>query len=216
MHLATVLDIPLRDGNSLLHAAGFAPAYTDFNLDAPEMDGVRAVLATILDAHMPNPALVVDRLGNLVDANGGALALMGAVVAPDSPALAPVPNINRLALHPEGIRSRTNNWQQLASSLLIRLERERDHRPADAALEDLVNEMAGYAEAAGVTTNDNRNLTGADLVVPMNLSLHGGETLSLISTISTLGSPYDVTLDELRLETFFPTDESSRRILANW
>ena len=219
VHLATVLDLPLRDGNGLLHAAGFAPVYTEFDLDAPEMDGVRAVLATILEAHAPNPAVVVDRLGNLVDANVAALNLLSAVVAPDSPALLPVPNVNRLTFHPDGFRTRSSNWHDVASSVLLRLHRERDHRPADVALGELVDEMVAYAEAAGLTVGG-RELSSADLMVPLDVVLAGGQhdgaTLSLLSTISTLGSPYDVTLDELRLETFFPADKTSQEILAAW
>jgi transcriptional regulator with XRE-family HTH domain len=221
VHLATVLDLPLRDGNLLLNAAGFAPVYSEFDLDAPEMEGVRSVLGTILDAHRPNPAVVVDRLGNLVDANTSAGAMMAMVVAPDSAALEPQPNLNRLTFHPDGIRARAVNWSELAASLLVRLQRERDHRPSDAELGGLVEEMLSYPDVAELAAGPRRP-TGTDLIIPMSLSLDGvtgygrTDTLSLLTTISTLGSPYDVTLDELRLETFFPVDPFSRSVVDSW
>lgn len=215
IHLATVLELPLRDGNSLLTAAGFAPAYSEIDLDAPEMDGIRTVLTTILEAHMPNPAAVVNRLGDLVDANPAALQLMAAAVPGGSEAAQPAPNLHRLVFHPDGIRARTRNWVELASALLLRLERERNHRPADEALASVVEEMLSYPDVAELRSNVPIPV-GADLMVPMVIEVDTGETLSLLTTISTIGSPHDVTLDELRLETFFPADDSGRALLATW
>lgn len=225
VHLGAALELPLRDTNALLNAAGFAPAFTEFDLDEPVMTGVRSVLTTILNAHLPNPAVVVDRLGDLVDANGAAIQLMAVAVAPDSDAMLPTPNLNRLTFHPDGIKIRTGNWADVASSLLLRLERERNHRPADADLADLVDEMLGYPGVAELRSGP-RQFSGADLIVPLVIDLDDAEngnegrqtggTLSLLTTISTIGSPHDVTLDELRLETFFPTDDRSRAILETW
>ncbi len=218
IHLATVLELPLRDGNALLDAAGFAPVYSELDLDAPEMDGIRTVLSTILDAHMPNPAAVINRLGDLVDANPAALRLMTTVLPADSEALAPTPNVHRLVYHPDGIRSRTRNWSELASAVLVRLERERNHRPADMALAAMVDEMLSYPDVASLRQHP-RSAGGSELLVPMVVAVGddgSGLELSLLTTISTIGSPHDVTLDELRLESFFPADDASRRILASW
>lgn len=215
IHLATVLELPLRDVNSLLTAAGFAPVYSEIDLDGPEMAGIRTVLTTILDAHMPNPAVVVNRLGDLVDANPAALQLMAATVPAGSGALEPTPNLHRLVYHPDGIRARTRNWVELAAALLLRLERERNHRPADEALAALVDEMLAYPDVADLRSSPPSD-AGADLLVPMRIDIDGGGVLSLLTTISTIGSPHDVTLDELRLETFFPANEAGRALLATW
>ncbi len=215
IHLATVLDLSLRDRNALLHAAGYAPAYSHHEFDAPEMDDVRAVVAEILAAHDPNPAVVADRRGDLVDANEAALRLLAATVASDSPALLPQVNIHRIALHPDGMAGRTRNWPDVASAILRRLEREQAHRPSDRQLADLLDEIHGYP---GV--DDLRQAvalpSGRDLLVRLQLTTIDGEPLNLISTIAALGAPYDVTLDELSLETFFPADEPSRQTLAGW
>ncbi|MDH4280594.1 MAG: helix-turn-helix transcriptional regulator [Acidimicrobiia bacterium] len=215
IHLATVLELPLRDGNSLLTAAGFARAYSEIDLNAPEMAGIRTVLTTILEAHMPNPAAVVNRLGDLIDANPAALQLMAAAVPAGSGALEPAPNLHRLVYHPDGIRARTRNWVELAAALLLRLERERNHRPADEALAALVDEMLAYPDVADLRSNPPSD-AGADLLIPMRIEIDGGGVLSLFTTISTIGSPHDVTLDELRLETFFPADDAGRALLTTW
>ncbi len=215
IHLATVLELPLRDGNGLLTAAGFAPVWSEVDFDSPEMSEIRTVLSTILTAHEPNPAAVVNRLGDLVDANTAALQLMAVAVPADSEALQPTPNLHRLVYHPDGIRHRTRNWDDLASALLVRLERERNHRPADEALDAIVEEMLSYPDVAGLRSNA-RRIPGSDLLVPMVIDTGGDSPLSLLTTISTIGSPHDVTLDELRLETFFPADEPSRALLATW
>lgn len=215
VHLATVLDLPLRDRNLLLHSAGFAPAYTQSDLDAPEMDDVRLVLTRILQAHNPNPAVVVDRRGEVIDSNQAAVRLLAETVAADSPALAPSLNIVRTSLHPLGIRGRTRNWPAVAANLLQRLERELAHRPADEHLDQLFNEVLDYPDVAGLRRNTTLP-SGADLLLPLELKTFGDQELRLVTTIATIGAPYDVTLDELRLETFFPADDASRAVLAGW
>lgn len=215
IHLANVLEIPLRDQNVLLHAAGFAPVFSQQDLDAPEMDDVRRVLAWILAAHAPNPALVVDRRGEVVDANPAALRLLDELVDEDSPALGPTLNANRLVLHPEGVRPRTDNWAEVAANILQRLEREQAHRPADEALADLLAEVLAYPGSAELRRSTELP-TGSDLLVTLRATSRSGARIRLVSTIATIGAPYDVTLDELRLETFFPGDEATAAILARW
>lgn len=215
VHLATVLDLPLRDRNALLHAAGFAPVYAHTDFQSPEMESVREIVRMILDAHMPNPAMVIDRRGDVVDANTAAFALVSATVAPDSPALAPRLNTHRLVMHPEGIRARTTNWEDVATSLLQRLEREVAHRPADQDLKSVLDEMSAYP-GAGQLAKSSQLPTGSDLLLRFGVETFSGETLSFLTTISTVGAPYDVTLDELRLETLFPGDEPTRSHLLTW
>lgn len=215
IHLATVLELPLRDQNLLLHEAGFAPAYSEQDLDAPEMDDVRRVIGWILTAHSPNPALVVDRRGDVVDANPAAFRLLDELVPDDSKALSPTLNAHRLVLHPEGIRPRTDNWEEVATNILQRLEREHAHRPADQALGELLAEMLSYPDLQGLRRQTELP-SGADLVVTLRASTRSGDRISLLSTIATIGAPYDVTLDELRLETFFPGDEETATVLAGW
>lgn len=215
VHLATVLDLPLRDRNVLLHAAGYAPAYPHSDFDAPEMNDVRQVVARILDAHGPNPAVVIDRRGELIDSNQAALLLLASTVAADSPAMAPSINVNRLALHPEGTKPRTANWEELAANILQRLERECAHRPADDQLRGLLDEMLTYPGIEDLR----RRITlpsGADLLIPLDVTTFEGESLRMVNTIATIGAPYDVTLDELRLETFFPNDAATRAVFDRW
>lgn len=212
VHLSTVLDLSLRDRNSLLHSAGFAPVYSHNELDAPEMDDVRQVLSDILAAHDPSPAVIVDRRGELVDANEAALGLLAATVAPDSKAMSPTVNTHKLTLHPDGIRRSLQNWEPVAAVILGRMEREYAHRPADEDLGLLLEEVLAYDDVAELRSGP-AIPTGADLLLPMEINTLGGQHVRLISTISTIGAPYDVTLDELRLETFFAADETSREAL---
>lgn len=215
VHLGIVLEVPLRDRNALLHSAGFAPLYPHSDFDAPEMNEVRVVLRAILDAHSPNPAIVVDRRGDIVDSNAAGLMMVDAVVEMDSPSLAPVPNINRLTLHPHGIRNRTRNWHEVAANVLQRLEREQSFRPADPLLSELLEEMLDYPDVSSLRRHPSLP-TGADLLVTLRVETFGGDELELMNTIGTIGAPYDVTLDELRLETFFPTDKATAAALASW
>lgn len=225
IHLATVLDLPLRDRNGLLNAAGFAPAYGHSDLNsqagnsvdqgAADLDDVRQVIAQLVAAHSPNPAVAVDRRGDVVEANVAAFQLIGATVAADSAALLPAINVNRLSLHPDGVKPKTSNWDVAAGTVLQRLEREAAHRPADAELRELLTEMLAYPgveELRRVTMLP----TGPDLLIPLELETFEGQRLKLITTVATIGAPYDVTLDELRLETFFPADDTTRAILAEW
>ncbi|MGB5758217.1 MAG: helix-turn-helix transcriptional regulator [Acidimicrobiales bacterium] len=215
VHLSIVLDLPLRDRNAMLHAAGFAPAYTESDLDAPELHDVRQVLVRILRAHAPNPAVVIDRRGEIVDANPAAAQLVAATVAADSPALTPALNVHRISLHPEGVRPRNANWRTVAANLLQRLEREQAHRPADRQLAELLDEVLAYPDVAELRRHAALP-TGADLLLPLELTTFDGDRLRLLTTIATIGAPYDVTLDELRLETFFPVDDETRAVLQGW
>lgn len=206
VHLATVLDVPLRERNSLLASAGYAPLYSERGLDEPSMTQVRHVLEFLLRSHEPYPAIVVDRSWDVVMANEAAARLTTALV---DPALVPVGdrvNMVRLALHPEGLRRVTVNWQEVATTVMDRLRREAAERPTDAVLQTMLAEAESYPGVAELP----RKLTvsGDDLLVPIHYRTDTFEA-RLFGTIATLGAAYDVTVEELRLETFFPADEAS-------
>ena len=197
LHLADRLDVPLRERNSLLLAAGYAPVYRETPLDAPDMAVVRHALDQILTGHEPYPALVVDRRWNLVAANAPLLALMSDV----SPTLLEPPvNALRVSLHPDGLAPRIGNLAEWSAHLLDRLHRERTVS-GDPALHALYEELAAYP---GVVT---QHMPGdaAALFVPLHL-----DDLRFVSTIATFGTALDVTLAELSIESFFPADAATR------
>ncbi|MEQ1786773.1 MAG: helix-turn-helix transcriptional regulator [Acidimicrobiales bacterium] len=204
LHLAEHLDVPLRERNSLLMAAGFAPVYRERSLDDDEMDPVRAALDMILAGHEPYPAVIVDRLWNLVTANAAALTLFTAGVAPTL--LEPPVNVVRLGLHPDGLGSRVKNLAELSDHLLIRLQRQLAVSP-DRELQALYDEVLGYPgvrhESPVVT--DPTTL----LFVPMVFEGPDGRELSLFSTLATFGTALDITLAELSIEAFFPADAAT-------
>lgn len=203
IHLGAVLDMSLRDRNSLLICAGFAPAYTERHLDEPELDQVRHVLDTLLTAYDPYPAYVVDRSWDLVMANGSAMAVLGRLVDADAPSEV-VANVMRASLHPLGIRRSIGNWKEFATAVIHRLQREVAHNPHDETLAALLVEARAYP---GVADLPERAMmpTGRELVVPIRARVDGTD-LELFTTIATIGAPYDVTLEELRLETLLPAD----------
>ncbi len=215
IHLAEVLDIPLRDRNLLLHSAGFAPQYPHNEFPSEAMTAVRNTLLSILRAYSPNPTLLLDHLGNVLESNAEAARLLSEMVPNDSHSLRPVPNVNRVTLHPSGARNAIVNWGTVAQSVLLRLEREVAFRPSDGSLSNLLIELLNYPGIAELRKAP-ASPQGAELVVPLKVKLKSGKQLSLLTTIATVGAPYDVTLEEIRIETFFPLDSVSRNELASW
>ncbi len=201
LKLAERLDVPLRERNVLLVAAGFAPAFPQRALDDPALKSAREAINLVLKAHEPNPALAYDRHWNLVSANR-MLAPILEGVAPHL--LSPPFNILRVAFHPEGLAPRTVNLGEWAAHLLERLHRQCE-ATADPGLIKLYNELRSYPlpARAGPVSPDN-------VAIPFKLR-HNGEVLSFISTTMVFGTPVDVTLSELALETFFPADELTAR-----
>jgi len=209
--LGIVLDIPLRQRNAMLLAAGFAPAYRERSLSDPEMGAVMQALDFMLAQQAPYPALVVDRLWNLVMHNAPAARLMRWLLG--MPADAAIPrdgsvNVLKLMLDPNGVRPWLANWEDVASDLLQWVQREAmgDGPGSEATrLLDELMALPGIAKAARQP-----NLERAALpFLPMQLR-KDGVALNLFTTITTLGTPHDVTVHELRLESFFPADEASR------
>jgi transcriptional regulator with XRE-family HTH domain len=197
LHLAEQLEVPLRDRNQLLLAGGYAPAYTQRDLDAPDMGPVREAIDELLRAHEPYPALVIDRHWGLVSANRGVAALIEGVA---EHLLEPPVNVLRLSLHPDGLAPRIVNLHQWRSHLLDRLAHEAVAL-GDPALGVLREELAGYPGGASAAELD----PALDIAVPLRLR-DGGRELAFISTRTTFGTAADVTVAELSIESFFPAD----------
>lgn len=206
LRLAEHLDIPLRERNRLLLAAGYAPLYVERSLEEPEMAPVHQALDRFLRAHEPYPAVVIDRHHNLVSANDALGALIEGV-APEL--LEPPANALRVALHPEGMAPRVLNLPEWSAHLLHRLRREAA-LAADPELKRLHDELAAYP---GVCLEPPRE-EGAvdDIVVPLRLQTADRE-LAFFSTISIFGSPVDITLDELMIEAFYPANAGTAAYL---
>jgi transcriptional regulator with XRE-family HTH domain len=200
LHLADELELPLRERNHLLLAAGYAPVYAETPLDAPRMSAVRAAVRQVLAAHEPYPAVVVDRRWNMVDANSTITTLLADVAAP---LLAPPVNVLRVSLHPEGLAPRIANLGEWRAHLLGRLRRQ-VALTADTDLTDLYEELRGYPCDQ---PEPEVELPGpGDVVVPLRLRYDDGE-LAFFSTVATFGTPLDITVAELAIESFFPADD---------
>lgn len=198
LHLADHLDVPLREQNALLVAAGYAPMYTETDLDAPQMDAARDALTQLLEAHEPYPAIVVDRHWNLVLANDALLTLIGGMVSPQL--LEPPVNVLRVSLHPDGVAPYVVNFDEYAAHLMTRLRRQVD-LTGDPVLAALLDEVASYPGVAA----GHQEGQEPGVVLPMRLRTRAGD-LSLFTTIATFGAPLDVTLAELAIEAFYPAD----------
>lgn len=207
LHLAEHLDVPLRERNALLLAAGYAPAYGERSFDAPELHAVRQALDLVLTAHEPYPALVVDGGWNLVSANRPALVVLADGVAPWL--LEPPANVLRATLHPDGMAPRISNLPEWSGDLLARLRREAD-ASGDARLHALYAELIALPGVAPEPPPGSADL-GA-VAVPLRLRWHDTE-LALLSTIATFGTALDVTLAELALEAFLPADPDTATAL---
>jgi transcriptional regulator with XRE-family HTH domain len=192
VRLAESLDLPLRDRNELLLAAGYAPAYAETRLDDPALAPVRSALDHILAGHLPYPAIIVDRHGDLVAAND-AFDLITEGADPDL--LGPGANAYRLALHPRGIAPRILNLTQWARHITVRLEDPQ-----------LRAELQGYVPTAPAEAGD------LGFAVPLHLKSSRGE-LHLMTTVTTFATAIDVTLAELKLEAFLPVDEATAEAL---
>jgi transcriptional regulator with XRE-family HTH domain len=204
--LAETLDIPLRERNRLLEAAGYAAVYRHTALEAQEMTHVRGVLQFILERHTPYAAVVHDRYTNCVMGNAAATNLVAALVEPQL-FIKPV-NYLRITFHPQGARRWILNWDEVARHLLARADRELGGTTDDPAAVALLREIHGYAGTLALPDGPRRPVE--DMLLPIHIRKDDIE-LRVFSTIMTLGTPQDVTLQELRIETFFPADEASER-----
>ena len=212
LRLADRLEVPLRERNALLVAAGYAPMYRQRALDDPALAAARRAVELVLEGHSPYPALAIDRHRNLVAAN----AVVPLLLAGASPELLQAPiNVLRLSLHPDGLAPRIANLAQWRAHLLERLQQQ-IAATGDATLQSLHDELAAYPAPANVHESPagaaGGELTG--VVVPFQLATPHG-VLSFISTTTIFGTPVDVTLQELAVESFFPADARTAAALAD-
>ncbi|MCL7375552.1 helix-turn-helix domain-containing protein [Streptomyces sp. 35G-GA-8] len=219
LRLADRLDVPVRERNTLLLAAGYAPRFTETALDDPAMDAVRQGLERLLQGYEPYPAVVVDGTYTVVAANRGIAMLMEGLPAK---LLAPPLNAMRLTLHPEGLAPRIRNLPEWRGHLLDQMERQLalDRSPALRAVYD---EVAAYplprsAAEEGTTAAGEagalRSVAGPSFALPMIIE-HDGRVLSFLSSISTFNTPMDVTVAELAIETFLPADPATVAYLTS-
>jgi transcriptional regulator with XRE-family HTH domain len=206
LHLAEQLDVPLRERNHLLLAAGYAPVYGETGLDTPQLESVRAAVRQVLAGHEPYPAVVVDRGWNLVEANSS-VALFTSGVSREL--LAPPTNVLRVSLHPEGMARRIVNLGEWRAHLLGRLRRQ-VALTAGPELAALYDELRAYP--CDQPEPEIALLEPGAVVAPLRLR-HDGRELAFFSTVATFGTPLDVTVAELVIESFFPADADTAAVL---
>ncbi len=207
LRLSEALDVPLRERNALLGAAGFAPVFRESLIGAPELAPVERMLAFLLDQCEPFPAYLLDRCMRVLRSNRAGLAVFAPFVR-DRPVWREQPlNLLRLTLHPDGLRPAIVNFEEVASALLVRLARTASMSGSDPGLASLVDELRslpGLPESVRVP-----DLT---LAPPPILAMHmkiGSAEVRFFSMLTTLGTPQDVTLQDLHIESFMPADADS-------
>jgi transcriptional regulator with XRE-family HTH domain len=211
VRLAEVLDVPLRDRNSMLVAAGYAPLYAARDLDDRSLAPARAAIDLLLKGHEPFPALAIDRHWTMVSANEPARAFLALVSEPAL--LAPPLNVLRLTLHPRGLAPAIANLGEWRHHLLDRLRRQ-IRATADPVLGALLDELEAYPGETPSPGNPPRDMGHADVFVPLRLNLPQGQ-LSLFTATTVFGTPVDVTLAEIAIESFYPADEATRAALVS-
>jgi transcriptional regulator with XRE-family HTH domain len=204
VRLADHLEVPLRERNHLLLAAGYAPVYAETELDSPRMLAVRQAVRQILSGHEPYPAVVIDGRWNLVDANAG-VAMFTDDMPPEL--LVPPVNVLRASLHPDGMARRIVNLGEWRAHLLGRLHRQ-VVLTADPELAGLYEELRAYR-----CDQPEPEIPGpGDILVPLRIR-HDGEELAFFGTVATFGTPIDITVAELVIESFFPADARTAAIV---
>jgi transcriptional regulator with XRE-family HTH domain len=210
LHLAERLEVPLRERNAMLLAAGFAPAYPERTLDHPSMAAAKGAIERVLKGHEPYPALAIDRHWNLLAANAAVGRLLTDIAG--SRLLEPPINILRLSLHSEGLAPQIANFLEWRAHLLDRL-RHQAAVTGDAVLGDLLREISAYSIHSDVQAHEQGPLIDrGGVLVPLTLVTKAGH-LSFISTTTLFGTPRDITLSELALEAFFPADSATAAIM---
>lgn len=204
LRVAQCLDLPLRERNALLLAAGFAPEFSERPVSDPTFSTIREAVRTLLRSFEPSPALAVDRHWHLIEGNRMVPLLLAGVAAE---LLAPPVNVLRLALHPRGLAPAIENFAEWKRHLLVRLRRD-VHATADPQLGELLDELRGY----GPRVIEEGKSAGESLVVPLRLRTTAG-TLALISTTTVFGTAADVTVAELAIESFLPADAATAEAL---
>ncbi|MCA9705092.1 MAG: helix-turn-helix transcriptional regulator [Myxococcales bacterium] len=205
--LASALDVPLRERNALLVAAGFAPVYRESEIAEPQMAHVRRALDFILERQEPYPALVLDRSWNLRLANRGTQRLLAAMPV-DLAALGPLAsNALHLLFHPAGLCRYVVNWDEVARVVLARLLHEAQHDALGLPLRPLVHALMRYPGVPQRCTEPSP-ADASQVLIPIHVR-HDGVELRLFTTLTTLGTPIDITAQELRIECYYPADDAT-------
>ena len=210
LRLAEHLEVPKREQNSLLVAAGYAPVFQERSLDDAEMTAVRTAIDRVLEAQTPSPALAVDRHWHMLAANRAVAPLMTAAAAW---LLQPPVNVLRLSLHPEGLAPRIVNFVEWRHHILERLKRQAT-ATGDAVLVELfreLSELGGGTRTGRVSPDPARDR----VFVPLRFATDAG-VLDLISTTTLFGTPLDITMSEIAIESFLPADRGTARLLAKF
>lgn len=211
--LANALDLPLRERNLLLGAAGFAPVYRETSLDAAPMLHVRRALDHILAHQEPFPAMVIDREWNVVRLNGGAQRLFARFIVPLNPPPIVLTNLAHALYHPEGLRHVIVDWAFLAAAIAERLHREAAADPSvgPRALRDAVLAYPGIPDRL----RQPRLLDAPPVALPICLRAVDGVEAHFFTTLTTLGTPLDITAEELRIEAYFPLDDATEALMRD-
>lgn len=209
LRLAEKLAIPLRERNVLLVAAGFAPIFPERNLDDESIAAARKIVDVILHGLEPNPSFAVDRHWTLLTANKAVDILLAEV---DASLLEPPINILRLCLHPKGFTPQIVNYSEWRQYLLEYLNQQVDIT-ADVFLMELMQELKSYPKPSSARDNlPTQEINHSSFALPLRLMTKKGE-LSFISTVTIFGTPLDVTLSEVAIESFFPADEQTAKVI---
>jgi transcriptional regulator with XRE-family HTH domain len=209
LHIAEHLDVPLRERNAMLLAAGFAPAYPIRSLEDPSLALAKASVERVLKAHEPFPALAFDRHWNVVSANQAVWSLLGMV---REDLLNPPVNVLRVSLHPAGLAPHIANLAGWRHHLISQLRRQ-FRITRDAALDALLKELNTYPAPASGDTGAHENFPADGVAIPLRLTTPSG-ILSFISTVTVFGTPLEITLSELTMEAFYPADEFTKAALS--
>ena len=205
--LSRALDVPLRDRNELLIAAGYAPIYRQTDLAAPAMAQVRRALDFILRQQEPYPALVLDRHWDVLAVNEGSARVQAHFLDPAAVAALGPPNAMRLMFHPHGFRPYIVNWEAAAASLIQWLQRDAVGGTGDARTRALLDELLSYPDVPRQWRRLDLDVSTAPFL-PIEFR-RGDVTLRYFTTLTSLGTPHDITLQELRIESFFPADDAT-------
>jgi len=214
LRLAATMDMPLRQQNALMIAAGYAPAWRERNFTAPDFAAVDRALDYMLARHEPYPAFVVDRRWNLLRANRGAVKLTEFLTGPTPVDTAAEPvNLAIALVSPDGLRPFIVNWEEVVLYFLrgVQADAQADGSPETAELLNRLLSFPGVPALSDVPPPDEAQ----NPVLPIHFR-HGETSLRLFTTIATLGTPRDVTLQEVRIEFFFPMDDSASQIMGGW
>ncbi len=209
--LADVLDVPLRDRNELLVTAGYAPLYRETSLDAPAMTQLHRALDFILQQQEPYPTLVLDRHWNVLKVNDGTARIQQHFLDPVAVAALGPPNAMRVMFHPQAFRPYIVNWQATAASLIQWLHRDAINGFSDAETRGLLEEMLSYPDTPRQWRTRDLNASPVPFL-PIHFRKHELD-LQFFTTLTSLGTPYDITLQELRIESFFPADDATQAAL---